>query len=237
MTSLNHNLFIDSTATNGKIGYVLIKLFDGIDKDTLQLSQGYTGIDDDIVKFDNGDDTKIGFEQKIVFSNLKYEKKSKLIPIAGQFIGELIQIQKYLITRYILNDIFALLKNRVASKTKLETVLGELDTNIKKYIKTNADDYGLLLIIIAQIVDRILNVNLDNIVSICATNIIQTTTLPDDYNLINITQYNKADIAELNLDNIEKDIYALFKKDRKLNMYHYFDDILEKQEKIKIYIK
>jgi ankyrin repeat protein len=235
MTKINYNIFIDSSINSGKIGYVIDKIPVGIDKNRLELAYGQDGFNDGIINFNYGDQEKIGFEQDISFGNLNRKNKAdQIIPISSRFIGEMISIQKYLITRYILQEIYKFFKGTMSlSENTLKELLNELKDDIKQNINLNENDYGLLLITIAKLIDRILNVNLENIVSICASSILNNTPLENEYNLINITQYNKTDIRGIKLDDIEKDIYALFKKNKKLNLYNYFDDILEKQEKSK----
>jgi len=241
MTQLNYNLFIESTAQNGKVGYVVDKIPDGIDKSKLDLAYGSNGFNKDIITFENNDNTKIGSEQIISFNNLnKPIKENSLIPISSKFIGELIQIQKYLITRNILQEIYKYLKSNTGvlasatdDKTNIKKQIGDLDKEIRNNININSGDYGLLLITVGKLIDRILNVNLENIVSVCASSILYNTPLPPDYNLINITQYNKTDIMGIKLEDIEKEIYGLFKKNTKLNLYNYFDEILETREKNK----
>ena len=237
MTKINYNIFINSTSENGKIGYVIDKIPDGIDKDRLELAYGLDGFTNDIINFENGDLNKIGNEQLITFNILnRKNKEDPIIPISSRFMGEMIAIQKYLITRFILQEIYKFFKGSSSINLtfkNLQELLNELKDDIKQNINVNDNDYGLLLITIAKLIDRILNVNLENIVSICASSILNNTSLGEEYNLINITQYNKTDIRGIKLDDIEKDIYALFKKNRKLNLYNYFDDILEKQEKSK----
>lgn len=237
MTKINYNIFINSDSNEGKIGYVIDEIPNGIDKNKIELAYGPKGFTEGIIKFGDGDSDKIGSEQNILFNTLnRKNKEHEIIPISSIFIGEMISIQKYLITRHILEEIYRFFKGTSSinlSFVKLQELLTKLKYEIKENINVNKNDYGLLLITIAKLIDRILNVNLENIVSICSSNILNNIPFDEKYNLINITQYNKTDIMGIKLDDIEKDIYALFKQNNKLNLYNYFDEMLEKQEKNK----
>ena len=222
MSSLNNNLFIDNTILNqGKIGFVYDLTQLDINQNELK-TINLDEINTPPLNFSSSPD-KIGKVQIENFANLGINNKSdRLLPIIENYLGDIILIQKYIITRFIFS-------NLVGLPESLRTLID----NMKKEIQINnnlaENDIGFLLIVIGKILDKIINTNLDNMINLYFSN----TKVGNEYKLINIMEFEKSQVSGIELDNLEDDIYKLFKEHKKLNVYNYFDEILEKEMKKK----
>jgi ankyrin repeat protein len=220
MSDLNNNLFIDNTTSeSGVIGFVY-------DLTTLDINQNeLKTISTNEIKNPPLNFTKlnkIGKVQISKFDDLGLSKKSdNLIPIIENQLGDIILIQKYIITRFILSNLDTFTED-------LKIIIDNMMKEIQKNNNLPEEDVGFLLIVIGKILDKIINTNLDNMINLYVSKTKQT-----EYNLINITEFEKSQISGIELDNLENEIYKLFKKNIKSNIYNYFDDILEKEMKKK----
>ena len=178
-------------------------------------------------------------------------KKKLAFPIIVPLIDDFYNIQKYIITRYILDIIYDFILsptpnippviNSIINELKIPII--ELKTEIENSINNNPDDISTLLITIAKIIDKIYNVNLDNIINITTNdfgyryyrNTIEKISADElaEYRIINITEINKLNIDENYFDDIKKSIYKLFRKDRKLQLYNYIENEYTKDLKDK----
>lgn len=222
MSSLNNNLFIDNTTSNqGKIGFVYDLTQLDINQNELK-TINVNEINTQPLNFLLSPD-KIGKVQIKNFTNLGINNKSDmLLPIIENHFGDIILIQKYIITRFIFSNLAILPES-----------LRTLIDNMKKEIQINnnlpENDIGFLLIVIGKILDKIINTNLDNMINLYFSN----TKVGIEYKLINIMEFEKSQVSGIEIDNLEDDIYKLFKTHKKLNVYNYFDEILEKELKKK----
>lgn len=117
---------------------------------------------------------------------------------------------------------------------KLLESIKEFNKEITKLINPNVSDKSILLITIGKLIDKVFNANIENIIKTTSNNIIYKLNNIGDainYKTINITSLNKIDISDFNLDNINRNIYKMFKKQKKLEYYKYIENISEMKPK------
>lgn len=226
MSEINNNIYIKNTLIDEGIIGILYDLNNlDINKDDINLLSDKE-INKSPIKYNIPTADKIGNMQNM---EKKIKKSDKLIPLVNKEIGNIILIQKYLITRYIFEKILTL-----PDENSLKKKFNEMKKNIIDNNNLDESNIGFLLIIIGKLIDTIINVNLDYIVN----QGVDGTSISDssEFNLINITDYQKIKLAPLdmnNLEKLEKDVYRLFKENKKSNLFNYFEDILEKEMKKK----
>ncbi len=225
---------------NSRIGYLSnITALNALDIDlpNLKLKFDVTGVPGVI---DNADATKQARYQ--IKGSYKIAKNSTLFSIIGDQFDKYFMIQKYIITRHILNDIYS----HFLSATPLVlggNPIGILQDDIKKLdkqiidnVKSDATDKSILMITIGKIIDKIFNANLENIITNTTNDYAyryQRGSLnTGNYDLVNISSLNKVDLSSLNFDDIDKQLYKLIKKNKKLNldMYNSVEELTKRNK-------
>lgn len=171
------------------------------------------------------------------------DKGNSSLPIVSRLFDDFLNIQKYLITKHILqkiyDEILSIPRPRPRNNNlELGYIIDKFNEAIQNTVKPQSNDNSILLISIAKLIDKIFLANMENIVNITTNDfgyrIVRGLINPtDEYNIINITQLNKLNIHELNFDDIQKSIIKLFKKYKKMSLYNYAEDIMVKQMKDK----
>ncbi len=251
----NINIYIDNTnptpITNGINGLIkgTITQINNLDIILGEISINYDDIYIDTynnINYTNSNPaTKQGNLEIIKLNSPLYDflKERLAFPIITPIIDEFYNIQKYIITRYILTKIYDyilastpqpvpnLLTNVV---NNLKESINELKNDIDTSINTTPNDISMILITVGKIIDKIYNANLDNILNITTNdfgyryyrNTIDkvSPSVLESYRIINITELNKIFINQVTFDDIVKSIYKLFRKDRKLRLYNYVEN-------------
>lgn len=232
-----------------KIGYLTgtIKLLDlDIDIDQLQLRSGNEEIID---VMEVADASKEGIIT--IIREKQLNKKDRIFDVVGILFDNFVMFQKYFITRKILNDLYKfIIKNPPEAIptgnpiAKLKEDIDRLKIEIKNNIKNADEDNSIILIILGKIIDKIFNANLENILTITTNNyVFNYVSKPTDteYSLINISNFNKVDLSNIDFNQIDKDIYRLIKGDnltkghKSLELYHTAEDLMKKIPKTNTY--
>ena len=222
---INNALPVNPTS---KVGYLsnitLLNAFD-IDLPNLKLKYDVTGVAGLI---DDADTTKQALYQ--VKANYSIAKNSELFPIIGDQLDKYLMLQKYIITRHILNEIYsyflgAPLAIGANPINILKDDIEKLDKQITDNVKSDPSDKSIIMITIGKIVDKLFNANLENIITNTTNNYAyryQRNLLnPGNYDLVNISSLNKVDLSNLNFDDIDKQLYKLIKKNKQLDLDMY----------------
>ena len=175
----------------------------------------------------------------------EFNKNNLSFPLISVYIDEFFMIQKYIIIREILSDLYNNILSgpvpNIDTLKNLEPHIIKLKTEIKDSINNNDTDYSVLLITIGKIIDKIFNVNIDNIINTTTNDYgfryyrdsikKESDTKLSPYRIINTTEFNKININEDHIDTLKKLIYKLFKKNRKLQLFNYVENEFVKQLK------
>lgn len=206
----DNNPIIDKS----RIGFLENNMFGNLDINIndLKLKYGANGNEN----INDADATKIGIHSIINENNDILKSESAFGLVGTTLIDKFYQIQKYLITRFILNDL---------NKLNCNEIIMKFENEIKSTIKPNNGDRSILFIIIGKLIDKIFNVNIENIIKIAANVIVNNINKPANYRIINTMTLNKIDISNFNVDEISKSIYKLFKKHKSLHYYNYVEKI------------
>jgi ankyrin repeat protein len=234
LTQKYNYVLIDSALgvnANSKVGYLtnitLLNTLD-IDINSLELKFGVTG--EPTLFINDADDTNASPTRKQGSYQIKaaysIDKKNGLFPIIGDQFDKYFMIQKYIITRRILNEIYSYLLNTgPIVPGSLEDDIKKLDEQIIRNVKSDRTDKSIILITIGKIIDKLFNVNLDNIITNTTNDYAyryeRNQLNPGNYDLVNISSLNKVDLSSLNFDDIDKQLYKLIKKNKKLDLSMY----------------
>ncbi len=231
-SSKNIYNFINSTAnpdasgTNAKVGFLQgFTPFAQLHIDQAQLKLRF-GIDGNPPLIDNATPTdNIGL-YKVETGPLKLNKSDSIYNIVSVFFDKFYMMQKYLITRYVLNKIFQNISAPEASIKDLIDKIKLLKTELDNLLNTNPNDYSIILISVAKLIDKIFNTNIDNIIATTINETFLKSTPSTIYNLTNITMFNKIDVTTFDYEDINKELYKLYKtKKRNEFVYRYAEDI------------
>jgi ankyrin repeat protein len=222
---INNALPVNPTS---KVGYLsnitLLNAFD-IDLPNLKLKYDITGVAGII---DDADATKQALYQ--IKASYTIAKNAGLFPIIGDQLDKYLMLQKYIITRHILNEIYsyflgAPLAIGANPINILKDDIEKLDKQITDNVKSDPSDKSIIMITIGKIVDKLFNANLENIITNTTNNYAyryQRNQLnPGNYDLVNISSLNKVDLSNLNFDDIDKQLYKLIKKNKQLDLDMY----------------
>ena len=104
-------------------------------------------------------------------SSLRTQKKNSAIPIIGQNLSEHFNILKYYIIKYILNDSYRLLMQKInnvplnaadVQKQSFVDLIFNIYEKIRTKLQLDSNDRSIILIIIAKCIDNLLNSNIEN---------------------------------------------------------------------------
>ena len=240
-TYITSNTIKNKVVPNSNVGFLIgsIKLASlDIDITKLNLKYGDNGIitSDGIIINDSSLTKEAVYSVKMVPFTTQ-DKSNSSLAIVSAFIDQFIYIQKYIITKFILNDIYIKLNTPSATPSELEKNIKKLNDEIEENIKNDPSDKSIIMITIAKIIDKILNTNLDNIITITTNDYayryvrgdLNTISNLNDFSMINITNFDKINLNDINIDDLNKDIYKLFKKHKKLELYKSAEDIMIKK--------
>lgn len=222
--------------SNSKIGFLegntkLNNLH--IDLNKLNFRYGLNGSSIELI--DDGDNTKVG--EYSIENAFQLSKSESNIPIISILFDKFYQIQKYLLIRYILSKIYDNLPNTVTPPPELKSLIESVrkfNDEIISTLNTNPSDISVLLITIGKLVDKVFNANIENIIKTITNDIVfklNNIGLATDYKTINITSLNKIDISAFDIDEINRTIYKMFKKQKKLEYYKYVENISKMKPK------
>ncbi len=236
LTKIKNYSFINSLTNaespqNSKVGFlegtILLSTLH-ISLADLNFKYGDSGIDD----LSSGDASRVGL-YSVKTGPVQEAKSGAVFNIVGILIDRFFTIQKYIITRYILNEIAVYLNPTalIPANNKISIIIGDirqLKTEIETTIKNNSDDISILLITIAKLIDKIFNANIENIIKITVNNFVNKLNnigSDSNYKTINVQTLNKIDMSVFDIYNINKSVYKLFKEHKKLDFYNYAEDI------------
>ncbi len=154
------------------------------------------------------------------------DKKEAALQISGIDMDIHFYIIKYQIIEYVINMVYDILSKKYIPNNeyliKLDNSLREYDTNIKKYVLLDSNNYGILLSSIGKIMDNIINKylleSIDNAVLLSLNKILDYTSVQLDktqiiqsINNINNESLNNIDYGfKLNLNEIIDEIIVKF---------------------------
>ena len=262
--SKNLNVYINNanpmSKTNGKNGIIngiltqINNLDISLNEITIKHDDNYIDEYNDI-NYDVSDSTtKLGQLEILQLTppTHNFLKKHQSFPIIAKMIDEFYNIQKYIIIRYILSIIYIYILNPIPAVPDVSLVddinnlkisIDKLKNSIQESINNNPDDISMLLITLGKIIDKIYNVNLDNMINNTTNdfgyryyrNTIEKISPSEltPYRIINITEMNKLNIDEKYFDDIKKSIYKLFKENQKLELFNYVENEFVKEFKDK----
>jgi len=231
-SSKNVYNFINSTAnpdvsgTNAKVGFLQgFTQFNQLHINIAELKLRF-GIDGNPPLIDNATPVdNIGL-YKVEIGPLTLNKSDSIYNIVSVFFDKFYMMQKYLITRYVLNKIFQNIRVPEESIKDLIEKIKLLKTELDNLLNTNLDDYSIILISVAKLIDKIFNTNIDNIIATTINETFLKSTPSTNYNLTNITMFNKIDVTTFDYEDINKELYKLYKtKKRNEFVYRYAEDI------------
>ncbi len=247
-----NNLNLDINGTNGFIQGIVTRI-NNLDVNIADINVNYNDAYQNRfnnITYDVANATKIGVIQTSSTGGVPphtFKKNNLAFPLISLFIDDFYNIQKYIIIRQVLSDIYDNILSPtpiVPSSdviTNLKPHIIKLKIEIKEAINNNENDYSVLLITIGKIVDKIFNVNIDNIINTTTNDYgfryyrdsikKESVTKLFPYRIINTTDFNKINIDENHIDNLKRSIYKLFKKDRKLQLFNYVENEFVKQLK------
>jgi ankyrin repeat protein len=243
------NIYFDNTAvdSNGRNGFIEgnITTINNLDTNIVDINVNYNDAYQNIfnnITYDIADPNKIGTIQISAGGAPPhtFNKNNLAFPIISPIIDTFFVMQKYIITRSILSDIYDNIISTTPIRPSTDVIqnltphIKKLQTEIKEAINNDDTDISVLLITIAKIIDKIFNVNIDNIINITTNDFgfryyrdsIKKDTLTKlaPYRIINTTEFNKINIDENHIDSLKKSIYKLFKKNRKLELFNYVEN-------------
>ena len=255
---LNLVKYIDTNATpirNGQNGFLATQPIQPIQPIPPANQVDITNLDADItVKYDDVTNNnnynytasnpadKTGVLQIEAGKDNTNNKGNSSFPIISKLFDDYLNIQKYLITKHILqyiyDNILSIPRPRLGNIRELGNIIDKFNEEIKNTVNPSTGDNSILLISIAKLIDKIFLANMENIVNITTNDfgfryvrgLINPT---NEYNIINITQLNKLNIHEIHFEDIQKSIIKLFKKYKKMSLYNYAEDVMVKQMKDK----
>lgn len=224
------------TKSNSKIGFLqgntLLNTLD-IDLNKLNFKYGMSGEASEFIN--DGDNTKVG--EYSIENALQLLKSDSNLSVISALFDKFYQIQKYLIIRYILSKVYDNLPNSTTPPPELKMLIESIrkfNTEIITELNTNPSDTSVLLITVGKLIDKVFNANIENIIKTIINDIVlklNNIGLATDYKTINITSLNKIDISAFDIDEINRNIYKLFKKQKKLDYYKYVENISEMKPK------
>lgn len=175
----------------------------------------------------NANNNKIGL-YKVEQGPLILNKSDSIYNIMSVYFDKFYMIQKYLITRYVLNNIFQNLSVPIQPISELISKIKLLKIELDNLLNTNADDYSIVLISVAKLIDKIFNTNIDNIIATTINETFFNLKTQNTYNLTNITMFNKIDVSTFDYEDINAELYKLFKKKQRKTsefVYRYAENI------------
>ncbi len=205
----------------------------------LNLKYGPAGVAGEI---DDADASKVGI-YAVERGPKQFDKNKMALPVIGVLLDQFITIQKYLFTRFILNEIYKHIISAAPLAIPpgnniglLKDVMEQLNKEIIDNIKNDPSDKSIFMITVGKIIDKIFNANLENIINITTNNFAyryNRNELMPRYELVNMQQYNKVDIININVNDVYKNIYRLIKQNRYLNLYNFAEDVMQKDKSSK----